>query len=123
MARSRASAKQAGSRAERLVADYMAEHLDDDRINRQVKTGAKDKGDIGNVRSAHGERVVVEVKDTSRIKLGEWMNEVTAEKGNDGAPIGVVVHKRKNYGEMKVGGWYVTMTLDDLIRLIRGPGE
>ena len=101
----------------------MAEHLDDDRINRQVKTGAKDKGDIGNVRSAHGERVVVEVKDTSRIKLGEWMNEVTAEKGNDGAPIGVVVHKRKNYGEMKVGGWYVTMTLDDLIRLIRGPGE
>lgn len=123
MARSRASAKAAGSRAERLVADYLADRLDDIRIDRKVKTGAQDKGDVANVRSAHDERIVVEVKDTIRTLLGEWMNEVDAEKINDGAPVGVIVHKRKNYGEKKVGGWYVTCTLDDLIRLIQGPGN
>lgn len=102
------------------MADYLADALDDDRIDRRVKTGAKDRGDVANVRSAHDERIVVEVKDTIRVLLGEWMNEVDAEKKNDDAPIGVIVHKRKNYGEKKVGGWYCTMTLDDLVRLIQG---
>jgi hypothetical protein len=76
MTRNRASAKAAGSRTERRVADYIADKMDDDRIDRRVKTGAKDRGDIGGVRSATGERVVVEVKDTTRVTLGTWMNEV-----------------------------------------------
>lgn len=121
MVRNRASAKAAGSKAERLVADHMAASLDDDRIDRRVKTGNKDRGDIGGVRSPFGERVVVEVKDTSRITLGTWMNEVEVEKGNDDAPVGVVVHKRVGYGATRVGGWYVTMTLDDFLRVIGGP--
>lgn len=41
MTRSRASAKTAGSRFERAVADYLAEHVDD-RIDRRAKTGAKE---------------------------------------------------------------------------------
>jgi hypothetical protein len=101
----------------------MAEQLDDDRIDRRVKTGNKDRGDIGGVRSTTGERVVVEVKDTARLALGTWANEVAAEKGNDDAPIGVVVHKRVGYGDKKIGGWYVTTTLDDLIRLLGGPSD
>jgi hypothetical protein len=123
MTRNRASAKAAGSRTERRVADYIADQMDDDRIDRRVKTGSKDRGDIGGVRSATGERVVVEVKDTTRVTLGTWMNEVQAEKGNDDAPIGVVVHKRVGYGDKKIGGWYVTTTLDDLIRLLGGPSD
>lgn len=123
MARNRASAKAAGSRAERLVADHLADQMNDDRIDRRVKTGAKDRGDIGGVRSALGERVVVEVKDTARLTLGTWMNEVDAEKGNDDAPIGVVVHKRVGHGEKKIGGWYVTTTLDDFIKLLGGPSD
>jgi hypothetical protein len=123
MTRNRASAKAAGSRTERRVADYIADQMDDDRIDRRVKTGSKDRGDIGGVRSATGERVVVEVKDTTRVTLGTWMNEVLAEKGNDDAPIGVVVHKRVGYGDKKIGGWYVTTTLDDLIRLLGGPSD
>lgn len=121
MTRNRASAKQAGSRAERAVADHMAERLDDDRIDRRVKTGNKDRGDVGGVRTIHGERVVVEVKDTTRLALGAWTNEVTTEKGNDDAPVGVVVHKRVGYGYTRVGGWYVTMTMDDFLRLGWGP--
>ena len=46
MTRSRATAKQAGSLFERSIADYLAVALNDDRIDRRVKTGAKDKGDI-----------------------------------------------------------------------------
>lgn len=99
----------------------MAERLDDDRIDRRVKTGNKDRGDVGGVRTIHGERVVVEVKDTTRLALGAWTNEVTTEKGNDDAPVGVVVHKRVGYGYTRVGGWYVTMTMDDFLRLGWGP--
>ena len=41
MTRSRASARAAGSRFERVVADWLAAHVDD-RIDRRVKTGAKE---------------------------------------------------------------------------------
>ena len=45
MTRNRQSAKQAGARFERLLADYLAQVFDT-RIDRQAKTGAKDKEDI-----------------------------------------------------------------------------
>jgi hypothetical protein len=99
----------------------MAATLDDDRIDRRVKTGSKDRGDIGGVRSPFGERVAVEVKDTARLALGSWMNELETEKGNDDAPVGIIVHKRVGYGATRIGGSYVTMTLDDFLRIIGGP--
>lgn len=99
----------------------MARVLEDDRIDRRVKTGAKDRGDVGGVRTSFGERVVVEAKDTARLTLGVWMNEVEVEKGNDDAPIGVVIHKRMGYGATRMGGTYVTMTMDDFLRIIGGP--
>jgi hypothetical protein len=121
MARSRASAKQAGSKMERLVADHAMRVLDNDAIDRRVKTGNKDRGDIAGLRSAFGERIVAEVKDTARLTLGTWMNEVETEKRNDDAPIGVVIHKRVGFGALRIGGSYVTMTYDDFLRLIGGP--
>jgi hypothetical protein len=69
MPRSRASAKAAGSRFERVIADHLAAVIDD-RIDRRVKTGAADKGDIGGLR-VHGQRVVLELKDYGgQIKAG-----------------------------------------------------
>lgn len=123
MARNRASARDAGSRTERLAAEYIAGQMNDDRIERRVRNGNKDRGDIGGVRTATGERVVVEVKDTSRLALGSWISEMEVEQGNDDAPVGVVVHKRRGYGDKKVGGWYVTTTLDNFIRLLGGPSD
>ncbi|UVT31600.1 holliday junction resolvase [Mycobacterium phage Mask] len=128
MARTRASAKAAGSRTERAVADYLAQALDDDRIDRRVKTGAKDRGDIAGVR-VHGQRVAIEVKDVkhedctkcqrvSGLKLPEWTGESAAEANNDGALVGVVVHKRN--GTTDPGKFWVHMTLDDLLALITG---
>ena len=116
MARSRASAKAAGSKFERDIADHLAK-LVDDRIDRRVKTGAKDRGDIGGVR-VHGQRIVLECKNTSRINLGTWITEAHTEAGNDDALAGVIVHKR--HGKGQPGDQWVTMTVDDLIALITG---
>ena len=116
MARTRASAKQAGSRFEREIADHLASNLDD-RIDRRVKTGAKDRGDIGGVR-VHGQRVVIECKNTARINLAGWISEAHTQAGNDDALAGVVVHKRHGKGDP--GKQWVTMTVDDLIALLSG---
>ena len=116
MARSRASAKAAGSKFERDIADHLAKTVDD-RIDRRVKTGAKDRGDIGGVR-VHGQRLVLELKNTSRINLGTWITEAHTEAGNDDALAGVIVHKR--HGKGKPGDQWVTMTVNDLIALITG---
>ncbi|MGO2600841.1 MAG: hypothetical protein ACTH7X_08640 [Brevibacterium aurantiacum] len=116
MARSRASAKAAGSRHERVIADYLAEHVDD-RIDRRVKTGAADRGDLGGVRTALGEKVVVELKDYGgQIKASEWVREAHVEALNDSAPLGVVVAKRR--GVTDPGAQFVLMTVDDLIVLL-----
>lgn len=99
-----------------MTADYLAEHVDD-RIDRRVKSGARDKGDIGGLRHM-GQRIVVECKDTSRIALGTWANEVEIERGNDDADVGMIVHKRHGHG--RPGDQWVTMTLRDLVALLTG---
>ena len=116
MARNRASARQAGARFERLIADSLAQHVDD-RIDRRVKTGSKDRGDIGGIRM-HGKRVVAECKDTSRINLAGWAEEADDERGNDDALAGVVIHKRVGKGD-PLEQW-VTMDLRNFIAILLG---
>ena len=117
MARSRASAKAAGTRFERQVADYLAHGLDDDRIDRRVKAGSKDRGDIGGVRHL-GARVVVECKNTSRLDVGTWLREAEVERVNDAATVGLVVAKR--HGKGAPADQLVLMTLGDLVALLNG---
>lgn len=121
MGRSRAAAKTAGSKMERAVADYLAKHVDD-RIDRRVKTGGKDKGDIASLR-VHGQRAIIEVKDTAKLDIGPHLREAEVERVNDGALIGIVIQKRTGIGithDTGMGQQLVTMTLDDLIALITG---
>lgn len=128
MTRNRASAKAAGSRFERIIADYLNDHLDEP-IDRRVQTGAKDKGDIGGVLLPHREcdgglcncgsrRVVLECKDVTKLALGPWVKEADTERINDGALVGLVVHKRR--GTADPGDQYVTATLRDLVALLTG---
>lgn len=117
MTRTRRSAKAAGARFERAIADYLADILDDDRIDRRVKTGAKDRGDISGVR-VHGQRLVVEIKDCARTDLPGWTAEAHTEAGNDDALVGVVVHKRHGVGDL--ARQWVSMELRDLVALITG---
>lgn len=117
--RSRASAKAAGSSFERSQADYWAANLDD-RIDRKVTTGAKDKGDLGGIRHPHtGARLVAECKNwAGQIKAGELIGEVEVETVNDGALAGFGIVKRK--GVTDPGQQYVLTTVDHLIRLLKG---
>lgn len=120
MARSRASAKKAGTHMETIVADYLASALDDDRIERRAKNGNKDRGDIGGVRCIAG-RVVIECKNTSKMELGTWATEVEVERGNDDAVVGVIAHKRHGKGHAR--DQWVTMTLADFAVLLGGDRE
>ncbi|PNW10897.1 hypothetical protein C1632_02600 [Microbacterium testaceum] len=116
--RSRASAKDAGTRFERSIADFLKIRLDDDRIDRRAKTGSKDRGDIGGVRTPLGGRVVIECKDTARVDLPGWLRQAEVERGNDDAVAGVVVHKKR--GTTTPAEQYVTMSLETLTVLLEG---
>ncbi|WP_317891454.1 hypothetical protein [Saccharopolyspora pogona] len=118
--RTRRSAKAAGARFERAIADYLAEHIDD-RIDKRPKNGAKDRGDIGGVRlspALRGGRIVVECKDSARTNLAGWAAEAENERGNDDAVAAVIVHKR--HGVADPGQQWVTCTVDNFIALLTG---
>lgn len=114
MTRTRATAKKAGASFERSVADYLAAHVDD-RIDRRVKNGAKDRGDIAGLRH-HGHRLVLECKNTAKTLLGSWAAEAEAERGNDDALVGLIVHKRHGKGQPE--DQWVTLTLGELVALL-----
>lgn len=119
MTRNRATAKAAGARFERMVADGLATALEDTRIDRKVKTGSKDKGDIANVRHATGANLVIECKDRGgQFYAAEWVGEAEVERVNDGALAGIVIAKRKGVTDpMKQ---YVVMEVSEFVALLRG---
>lgn len=118
MARNRRSAKSAGTWLETLVAEYLAEQLDDDRIERRTKNGAKDRGDVAAVRHM-GQRVVIQCKEYGgRFLVGPWLNDAEVQRGNDDAGVGLVVAKRR--GTRDPGEQVVFMTLADLASLLTG---
>ena len=114
--RTRRTAKAAGARFERAIADYLAATVDD-RIDRRVKTGAKDRGDIAGLRHMGG-RVVIEAKDVTRWNPGTWLAEAEVERGNDDALAGLVVAKRRGIADP--GQQVVMMTVADLVALLTG---
>ena len=121
MARSRNSAKQAGARFERQIADHLRDTLDD-RIDRRVKTGAADKGDIANVRDSHNRRIAIECKDYGgKLNLPQWVKEAHAEADNDNAHVGVVIAKRR--GTTDPGKQWALMEVEDLMKLLKSPGN
>lgn len=105
-----------GSGFERLIADSLAAHVDD-RIDRRVKTGAHDRGDIGGVRHM-GHRVVLECKNVAKLNLAGWVTEADTERGNDDAIAGLVIHKRRGVADPLEQ--YVTTTVRDLVALLTG---
>lgn len=112
--RTNRSARAAGTRFERSIADWLAQHLDD-RIDRRARTGARDRGDLTGIRH-RGERVVAELKNTTRMNLAGWIAEAHLEAMNDSARIGVVIHKR--HGVADPSQQWVSMTVADLAWLL-----
>ncbi|MBD3689859.1 hypothetical protein H8R18_01225 [Nanchangia anserum] len=118
MSRTRASAKKAGATFERAIADYLAARVDE-RIDRRVRNGVKDRGDISALRAPSGGRVVVECKDYGgRLLPAQWAGEAEIERGNDDALAGVVVAKRR--GTRDPAQQWALMTLADLVAILTG---
>lgn len=120
MTRNRSSAKQAGTRFERIIADHLATAIDD-RIDRRVKNGAKDRGDISGVRlspALGGGRIAIECKDCTRYDIAGWLREAAIEAQNDDATAGLVIAKRRGIGDP--GEQLVLMTVNNLVALIIG---
>lgn len=115
MGRNLRSAKAAGSRFERLIADHLNDRLYGLNVDRQVKTGARDSGDIAGVHLS-GKRIAIECKNVTRMDLPRWTQEAHAEAGNIGGAAGVVIHKR--HGNGKPEDQWVTMTVTDLVTII-----
>jgi hypothetical protein len=115
--RSLRTAKQAGAEFERVIADTLKHHLQDDGIDRQIKMGAKDLGDIRGVK-LHGQKIAVEVKNTTTLDLPQALREAEAERGNLDALAGVVVSKRRGIGYTRPLDQLVSMTLGEFISLL-----
>lgn len=115
MARSRKSAKSAGARFERLVADCLQRYVSE-FIDRKVRTGARDTGDIANLRTPQGKKVVAELKDYGgEFKVGPWLKEAETERINDDAHVGLVIAKRRGFSDPL--DQVVLMTVRDYIAL------
>lgn len=125
--RNRKSARKAGTLFERAVADYLNGYMlaefgaDADPIDRRVRTGAKDKGDILGLKGIRGGKVVAECKNVTRMDLSGWLTEARVEAANDDAPMGVVIHKRHGKGEP--ADQYVTMDLRTFAHLLAGGSD
>ena len=109
---------QVGASFEQQTADYLA-HVLGRSIERRVKHGAKDRGDIAGL-YIRGQRAVVECKCCKKMELAQWVDEAEEERANDDADYGIVIHKRKGCGAKKFGGNYVTMKLETLAAIIAG---
>ncbi|AKF27804.1 hypothetical protein YH66_09700 [[Brevibacterium] flavum] len=121
MARSRASAKKAGTAFERLISDHLKRELGIQEIDRMPKTGALDKGDVSNVRDSHGRLIAIECKNTTKMSLPAWTTQAHTEATNYQAHTGITIHKR--HGTTAPGSQWVTMTVDDLIKLLTTPNQ
>lgn len=116
MGRSRAAAANAGRAMERGTANYLAVAIDD-RIDRQVKTGSKDTGDVGGLRF-HGQKIAIECKEVVTPALPAWLREAEVERENLKALAGVVVHRLR--GNTAMEDQIVSMRLRDFASLMAG---
>ena len=57
----------------------------------------------------------IEVKNTAKMELAEWLKQAQANAGDRPA---VVVHKKRGVSDANAEGWYLTTTLEDFLRLI-----
>lgn len=96
-----------GKRAELAVAHWLTENGWPARTSRST-SGYQQGDDL-----VTGTGLSWEVKDHARLELAAWLDQARRQSG--GKPA-VVMHKRR--GVASPGGWYVTMTGDDLLRIL-----
>lgn len=110
MTRSRATAKDAGTRWETAIVQALIANGWPHAERRRL-AGSYDKGDIAGVPG-----IVIEAKDTNQLKVAAAVDEANVEALNANAPVGVAWFKRK--GKPSPLDGYVLMSGDTFLRLI-----
>lgn len=128
--RSRNSAKQAGAQFEIRMAEHLREALENPYISRMDKNGGKDLGDlayVGYLTAGVGADPVVpitwESKNTASVNLTGATREAQTEAKNyqekHGGPLPIALVNHKRHGVAAPGKQWVTMEVDELVRLLR----
>ena len=125
--RSRASAKAAGASFEIRMAEHLREALDNPYISRMDKNGGKDLGDLAYVgylgMGVNGVPITWEAKNTASMNLTSATREAHTEAANYqekyGGPLPIALVNHKRHGVAAPGKQWVTMTVDQFVRLLR----
>ena len=108
------AAKAKGSRAERMVVQYLIEQ-GWKYAERRLAGARDDKGDIAGVNG-----VCFEVKNQARLNLAGWVDELKVEVVNAKADTGFVVFPRPRKGAVEE--WYCLMTASMAVDLLKKAG-
>lgn len=106
--------KQKGTSFETLIVEFLRNNGWPE-AERRALAGVNDKGDIAGV-----PRVAWECKNHKTLSLSAWLIETETERVNAGADVGVLVVKRKGYGQ--AAEQYAVLSLASLVALLRAAG-
>ena len=108
-----------GTRFESAVAEYLRLATGQD-VDRNPLYGSGDRGDLRGLK-IKGDPVTIECKNTKKLELSDYLNQVEAEAANNLSDYGVVVWKRPKIGidnPIKTADHAVIMTLSTFTQLI-----
>ena len=103
-----------GTNFETFIVNYLKDMYP--FVERRSLNGALDKGDI----TGTDRRLVWECKNHKTLNFSGWLHEAEVERINAGAEIGIVVAKRRSYGNP--ADQYAVLRLDELLKLLKKAG-
>ena len=106
--------KAKGTAFETLIVNYLREFYPN--VERRTLSGVHDKGDIAGT----NKKLIWECKDHKTLNFSGWLKESEIERGNANAEYGIVVAKRRGYGD--AGSQYAVLTLEALVQLLEKAG-
>ena len=103
-----------GTSFETFVVNYLKDFYP--HVERRTLQGTLDNGDI----TGTDPRLVWECKNHKTLNFSGWLHEAENERVNAKAEIGIVVAKRRNYGNP--ADQYALVRLEDLVKLLKQAG-
>jgi|TARA_R110000822_G_scaffold15302_3_gene52872 hypothetical protein len=103
-----------GTNFETFIVNYLKDMYP--FVERRSLNGALDKGDI----TGTDPRLVWECKNHKTLNFSGWLHEAEVERINADAEIGIVVAKRRSYGNP--ADQYAVLRLDELLKLLKKAG-
>jgi hypothetical protein len=103
-----------GTSFETFVVNYLTKFYP--HVERRTLHGINDKGDI----TGTDPRLVWECKNHKTLNFSGWLHEAQTERDNANAELGIVVAKRRSYGNP--ADQYAVLRLEDLLTLLKKAG-